>query len=168
MRGKTTLTLGLLGQGFRYFSDDVTVFHKELYRMVPLPKSISVRPESLPLIEGCIDDKMLHKIRNAYDDSLGVHILHADDVEIGSPCNLRYFFFLGGFEDAPRLEPMPRARAITAAMLLSLNNMIADPARAYRSMSTLGAALRKAECYELHPGPLDQTVDVLMKTIINA
>jgi hypothetical protein len=164
MRGKSTLVLALLAQGFRYFSDDIAALRNDSCQLIPFPKAISVRPESLALLGSLLGEDAICSISSKYEKSLGCCVLEPVDGEIGVSCDVRHFFILKGFGNQPRLERIPPARAIAGAMLLSLT-CIGRPGQSSRSLSTLAATLSKAECYELYPGPLDETVCALTKIL---
>jgi HprK-related kinase A len=158
--GKSTLTMGLLARGWRYFSDEFALIHAESRDLHPFPRALCLKKPSLPLAE-----KLGVRVhRNAYHIKGGKGLvgfvdpfsLGRDRVAAASP--IRWIIF-PKYEPGtvPRLTPMSRAEAALEMHRHCFNLLTCHAAGA----DVLASVVRGATCYRLAAGELSATCDLL-------
>lgn len=162
--GKSTLTMGLLARGWRYFSDEFALIHASTRLVHPFPRALCLKKPSLPLAEKlgvCVHRNTYHlkggKGLVGFVDPLS---LGRDRVAAASP--IRWVIFPKYTPGAvPQLAPMSRAEAALEMHRHCFNLLnCAAP-----GVDVLADVVRGADCYRLTTGELGATCDLLERTL---
>jgi hypothetical protein len=146
--GKSCLVLALLQAGFDYLSDEVGALDPVTERAYPFEKRITLGPQSLrffPGLEERLDDRrgLSGELRDRYvrPEDVGAGVAGASPV--------RWVVFLSADRNGPpRLEPVPRAEAVTR-MAASAFNLYRY---GERGVVLLSRVAREARAFELRGG----------------
>jgi hypothetical protein len=155
--GKTTLTTGLVRNGFAYLSDEAVAFDWETGEIDPYPKPLSIDPGSQFLFPELAPppppgvDEM-----DSGQWQVPPSLIRSGAV--GSRCRARYVVFPQYEADATtRLEPIPRSEGLVE---LAKNTFhFRDHAR--RALDSLARVIRGVDCYRLTVGDLDAACDLV-------
>lgn len=156
--GKSTLSVYLLRQGFKFLSDEIACYNLVRQRLEAHPRSVRIRESSDTLL-----DLNLGSSNFIEDKATGKWIMDIEDIIpdcMGDPCPLNFIFFLNGFAEKPRLKPIEQFTGLRK-LLTSCFNPKEDGAY---SFTWIAPMLRESKCFELTMGPLDETAEVLIKT----
>jgi hypothetical protein len=156
-RGKTTLTLALVGRGFRFLSDEVAWVRAEDRRVLPFPRRINADegtrrllglpawPEGARLAAGAGDKEWFLDIEDIVPGA-----------QMGA-ATLRWVVFLAGFGPAPEIRPIPKA----AALRRLIQFWLCPPERPARTLFEAAPLLDGVRCFELVAGGLGATAGAI-------
>ncbi len=156
-KGKTTLTLALVREGYGFMSDEFAVLDRQGI-LHPYPRSLSVRGDTLRLFPELNRRRMeFPMISNPVDSLYSVDPWSTFPVKPGRPCAVRYVIF-------PTYEPSadPAIRAISrmeaVRRLVGTRNFISlGRADKQYALDFLLSVLLEAECFDLTTGDLRKT-----------
>jgi HprK-related kinase A len=158
--GKSTLTAGLVLSGWRLLSDELALVESKTGSIHPLPRPISLKNESIPLIRSFSPDAYLN--RASHDTAKGtVAYLRPPKESVRrqhEPAHPGWIVFPKWSPDA-EAELLPRTKQQTFKYLTQHTfNYTQLGEEAFRVCSRL---LRQADCYCFQYGKLDEAVAVL-------
>jgi HprK-related kinase A len=158
--GKSTLTIGLLANGWRYLCDEFALICPRTLQLQPYPRAICAKEPSFSLLSEL--GVRLHEDRRYSKGAKGqVGFVKASDVRpgcIAAPCRVGLVFFpryVPGAE--PTAIPVSRAEAA-----LKLHEYCFNLRRCTTSpVDVLARIVRQASCYRLIVGDLTRTCRLL-------
>ena len=159
--GKTTLSAGLVREGFDLLSDEAALVDPADGLVYPFPRPVVMEPPSVDVMPGLRDE-----LPAAYEQFTATRVhLVADDLRPGSaggPCRIRYVIaprYESGGETA--LVPVSRAEGL---VLLAENcyNLHRGGGRAVLALAGL---VRGAMCYRLGIGDLGTAIGSILDLV---
>lgn len=161
--GKTTLAAGLLARGWRYLSDEFALIDPDTLSVHPYPKALCVKEGSFPVL----DLLGLGPRRRVYVKGKKGSVTFVAPEEfgpaaVGGPCPVRHILFCR-FEPGRRasIRPISRAEAVIRLNRTSFNFLKFHG----RGVALLADVTRRARCYELVSGAIDDTCDVVTRAV---
>lgn len=157
--GKSTLCAGLAFRGWRLLSDELTVVDPDTGEIVPVPRPISLKNQSIEVIRAFAPQA---RFSPAVPDTIKGLVAHvrppADAVEQAGRRARPRWIVLPRFRagEPARLAPLPRAQVFMQLVENTFNYSIHGPA----AFAALGALMDRCECYEFSYGRLDEAVAV--------
>jgi len=165
--GKSTLTAGLLAQGWSYLCDEFALIDPEALAVHSFPRALCMKEASFPVVDGLglpLRRKTPYhkptKGRVAFLNPLDIR----PDVE-GRPSRVRWVVFpkyvSGG---RPTLEMIPRSQAAFELSRQCFNSHV------YRAgtVAVLADVVRSADCYRLTAGDIETTCDLVESHLFRA
>jgi hypothetical protein len=155
--GKSSLTLGLLGDGFSYLSDDVGPLDPVTQRAHAFPKRIKVIPDTLgffPGLEERLEDRMAVPFR------LWERFVRPEDVgaEVADPTDVGWLVFPSSdFGGRARLSPITKAESVEAMAACCFNLFRYGE----RGVVLLSRIAKEAEAFRLEGGSVRERVALL-------
>ncbi len=203
--GKTTLTLALLTQGFKFLSDEVAALSLE--ELAPYPRCLWVRDGTYDIFQELGLEFPVHKVATKIKNRTAIHI---SDALLGDKCEPRYLVIIkkpseandrvceiktdslppikikekyinkfyrkceqlgilildveeasvaeNFYNQAPKLEEISK---LTASLDLLRSFLGGYDSNAVSLIEPLAKILKPVKCYQLTPGKLDQTVEII-------
>jgi HprK-related kinase A len=157
--GKSTLVAGLVSSGWRLLSDELTLIDRKTGWIHPLPRPVSLKNESIPLIRSFRPDAFLN--RASHDTAKGtVAYLRPPKESVRrqhEPVQPGWIIFPKWVSDAES-ELMPRSKQQTFQSLTQhAFNYTLLGMEAFRVCSGL---IQQADCYDFQYSRLDEAVAV--------
>ena len=158
--GKTTLAAGLIQRGWNYASDEFALIDPTTIRLAPFPKSLSIKPGSVALLQQDGVDfshvPVFHREdKGAIRSVLATQIRSDSLAGVVSPQLLIF----------PTLDPLatPSLTRIARgqAAMHCLRRCFDFPRWGPMAMETVAKMCERCDCYELTSGDLDQTCDLI-------
>ncbi|MBI5788088.1 MAG: hypothetical protein HZA78_04445 [Candidatus Schekmanbacteria bacterium] len=162
MAGKTTLTLALANAGFDLLSDEVCCLEYNSFNLIPFPKCMFLREKTKKLLPDLFDRYKDNPIFN--DSKENRWLVTSEDLGIKATKNrykTSHFFLLKGFKDEPEYTPVAE-HEVLLYLLSSSYAKIENPPNALYSLSPL---VNNVKCYNLWPGKVENTVDLIKEFI---
>jgi hypothetical protein len=160
-RGKSSLILALLLNGFDYLSDELGALDPVTARALPFPKHITLEQDSLRFFPG-LANRLAD--RNGLSAQLSQRYVRPEDVgaNTGAAVPVRWLVFPTlDWNGAPRLSLIPRAEAV--------EQMAANCFNLYRhrdrGVLLLGRLAREAEAFRLDGGSPRERAALLAETL---
>lgn len=155
--GKSTLCAGLAFNGWRLLSDELTLIDPARLAILPVPRPISLKNESIDVIRRFVSDAVFSDVVHDTTKGSVVHCKPAADAigradEAASPGWLVVPRYETGA--AARLEPLPKARAMMKAVESTFNFNI----QRRGGFELLGQLVDRSECFEFTYGSLHGAV----------
>lgn len=162
-RGKTTLTLGLVREGFSFLSDDLAFIDLRSKFVTPFPRAVSVRPTTAAFFPQFRRLMQQHPTTSlSGDDKCLVDVNELIPNSLGSACPVRTIILLEGFAERTELKPLSQSDAVVHCLKVahgSAENVV-------ELMVTLSDLVSNARCFSLRAGPLPEAVDMITKTVV--
>jgi hypothetical protein len=161
-RGKTTLCLGLLREGFNLLSDELACLHKSSGMVAPFPRATRLDERSRTLLK--IDpSKAVRAVRTDGENAQWfLDVASAFPSAINGESTFRYLIFLRGFGETSRLEPISQ----TAALMELFRLCLGKPTDIVQALFEFGQVMRDVSCFSLIVGDLDETI-TLVKALVD-
>lgn len=155
--GKSTLCAALIQKGWRLLSDELTLIRCSDSRLVPLPRPVSLKNASIPLMKAYAPDAVFSP---SVSDTVKGTVAHmkapSESVARADETALPGWIIFPRYEAlAPlSLTPVPRTRAFMR---------VADNAFNYAQLgldgfNALAGVVRQSDCYDLHYSSLDDAI----------
>lgn len=146
--GKTTLTLGLVKEGFKFLADDDAVYDLKIGKFMPFSR----------------ETKILHK--NGQKEY--VHVGELYPYSVGAPSSPRYLFIMDKFSGIAREENnLIEKIDKTEAMLSLIKDGIVLTADFNRRFASCADIIKKALCFKLFHGNINDMISQI-KEIVGA
>jgi hypothetical protein len=159
--GKTTLSLKLTMQGFKFLSDEVACVDQERGILSPFFRKLNLSEHSRQLLRlpPISQSEPITKIDDDHEWKVDI-----EDVVPGSlsdPCAIRYIIFLQGFGEEPRLELLANSAALFKLFKFSMrrNDNVAG------LLFKFAPIIDKTRCYNLVHGDLDKTAHMVQNLV---
>jgi HprK-related kinase A len=155
--GKSTLTAGLVLSGWRLLSDELTLIDRKTGWIQPLPRPVSLKNESIPLIRAFSPEAFIN--RASHDTAKGT-VAHMRPPKESvrrqhEPARPGWVIF-PKWEAAAATTLTPRSRAQTFMFLaqnaFNYSHLGADGFRVGTNL------IEQTECYDFHYSRLDQAI----------
>ncbi len=162
--GKTTLTAGLLGRGARYLSDEFAMIDPETLRLHPYPKALCIKEGSFEVL-GELGVRASERPIFRKGKKGSVVLVRPDELggePVSAGCPVRHIIFCKYAEGTtPSIAPVSRADGVLRLVQQSFT---------FLKFRTLGVDLlsnlvRGARCYELASGPIEETRELVLRTV---
>lgn len=159
--GKTTLTLRLVKQGFKFLSDEVACLNPERDIVEPFFLKLNLSDNSRRLLELPPLPDTFVRLTGSEEKEWRLDIEDIVPYSLSHSCPLQYVLFLQGFGEKPRLEYISPSNALFKLFKFSFSR-IKDPANMLFKFAPL---IERVACFNLVMGDLDETVEVIMQMI---
>lgn len=162
-RGKTTLCLKLVGQGFKFLSDEIACVHRECGIIEPFPRLARLDDRSLNLL-AIPRSKAVRSILPGGEET--EWLLDIGDVfpcGYGGPAKLQYIMFLQGFAEDTRLEPVTQTRAL----LRLFKSRLLQPDNVLAGLFGFAPFLESIRVYDLVIGELQEAAEMISDLVRN-
>ncbi len=154
--GKTTLTAGLVRAGFGYLSDEAAAIDPVTRRVYPFAKPLTIKEGSFPMFPE------LRPCGNGYEAGYRWFV-QPDEIHPGAvagPSPIRFVVAPRYRKGATtKLTQITRAQGLVELAENALNFHIYQA----RALTLLAEALRKASCYRMVVGDLDEAVNLIVE-----
>ncbi|OAD19185.1 Hpr(Ser) kinase/phosphatase [Candidatus Thiomargarita nelsonii] len=161
-QGKSTLTLRLVQNGFKFISDEVAFIDLSTCEVSLFPRALGFREDTLarfPALKG-LDERGGVKSLSG-EDKWTVDIEEICPDSIGKKCRVSYFIFLNGFSKVPKLTPISKSEALFESLKYS-RAADEEPFEHFLAMSEV---VKEAECFQLVLGDREENVRVLKELV---
>ncbi len=161
-QGKSTLTLKLVENGFKFLSDEVASIDLASCELSPFPRALGFRKDTLAKIPALNDlnERESGKSLNG-EDKWTVDIDNIYPNSLGTKCQLRYLIFLNGFSKTPKLTAISKSKVLFESLKYSRTGED-DPFKHFMAMSNV---VQTAECYKFDLGNSEENVKLLKELI---
>ena len=157
--GKSTLCAALVGSGWRLLSDEMAIFTIPDGRLVPNPRPIGLKNESIAVIRRFLPQAVLGP---EFTDTRKGTVAHmkppAESVAQAGRMARAAFVVLPRYDPAGgnALQPESRARAFMEMVHHAFNYSIAGP----DAFEVLGDVIEACDCYRFHYRDLQRALEV--------
>jgi len=158
--GKSTLTAALVSRGFRLLSDEFGILRPSDGAILPAPRPIALKNESIEVIRRFASDAVLGPLFPKTRKGTVAHFApRADSVaRRHEPARPRLIVFPRFSEGAAlQLEPIMRSRAFAKLSTNSFNYELLGPA----AFESVGRLVQECDCYDLAYSDLEHAVDAI-------
>ena len=161
--GKTTLTLKLVLNGFKFLSDELACLHPETMLVEPFYRKLNINDNTRKLLQ--LDSFSETCIRKAGPGETEWTVDVEDIVpsSLSGPSLLRCIIFLQGFGEKPRLEYIAHSNALFKLFKFSFSSL-GDRAKLLYSYAPM---VNNANCFNLVAGDIDKTADLIARVFEN-
>ena len=160
--GKSTLTAGLLAQGWSYFCDEFALIDPATRLIHAYPRALCIKEASFPVVDR-LGLPLCRKTPYQKATKGRVAFLNPLDVRpdvVGKPSPVRWVVFPKYIADqSPTLQPMTRSEAADELAQQCFNARVFEA----RAVSILADVIRGAECYRLQSGEIVETCALLQQ-----
>jgi HprK-related kinase A len=155
--GKSTLTAALSTRGFRLLSDEFAVVRLSDAALLPIPRAVALKNESIEIIRAFAPDAVLGpefpKTRKGRVAHLAPSAASVAGRAVAAvPALVVFPMYTPGV--TAEVEPFPKARAFTKLSVNSFNYEVLGPA----GFDAVGTLISSCGCYHLRFGDLDSGV----------
>ncbi len=155
--GKSTLCAALIHNGWRLLSDELTLVRRSDSRLIPLPRPVSLKNASIPLMQAYAPGAVFSpSVSDTVKGTVAQMKAPADSVARAGEAALPGWIIFPRYEaGAPlTLTPVPRTRAFMR---------VADNAFNYAQLgvegfNALAGVVGASDCYDLHYSSLDEAI----------
>jgi HprK-related kinase A len=156
-QGKSTLCAGLTHRGWRLLSDEVAPILPADGRVLPVPRPISLKNESIEIIRDFAPDAVIGPEWPGTSKGTVAHVLPPPESverahETAEPAWIVFPSFRKG--EAASLLPVTKAKALMRTADNSFNYSVLGQ----RGFETLAALIDRCDCYDLVYGDLEAAV----------
>lgn len=157
--GKSTLCAALIHRGWRLLSDEMTLIRISDGKIVPVPRPVSLKNQSIEVIRQYVPDAVFSR---AVSDTTKGTVAHMKPpreciLRAHEPALPGWVIFPKYLAGAPaQLNPMAPARAFMQVAGNAFNySLLGRP-----GFETLASLIDKSRCYEFSYGELDEAIDI--------
>lgn len=157
--GKSTLCAGLAFRGWRLLSDELTVIDPQRWLILPVPRPISLKNASIGIIREFVPQVRFSEVVDDTTKGSVAHCRPAPEAVARAEEPARPgWLVVPRYEPgaAPRLEPLPKARALMAAVDSAFNFNI----QRRRGFEVLSRLVTQSDCYQFTYSRLQDAVAV--------
>jgi hypothetical protein len=158
-KGKSTLTLKLVQNGFKFLSDEVAFIDLSTCEVSPFPRTLGFREDTLarfPELKGLNERDSAKSLSG--EDKWTVDVEEICSGSLGKKCKVSYLIFLDGFSKHPELRPIQKSEVLIEALKYS-HTSEEDP---FKHLLNFSEVVKEAECYKfVLGGDGDENVRVL-------
>jgi HprK-related kinase A len=155
--GKSTLCAALVHRGWRLLSDELTLIRRSDARLVPLPRPVSLKNASIPLMKAYAPEAVFSpSVSDTVKGTVAQMKAPADSVARADETALPGWIIFPRYEQgAPlTLTPVPRTRAFMRVAENSFNYARLG----VEGFNALAGVMRQSDSYDLHYSSLDDAV----------
>ncbi len=156
--GKTTLTLGLVREGFKYLSDEIAFIDQASGQVEPFPRALGLRHKTIGMFPELDRSVHLQPTKSlSGDDKWLVDIEEIFPKSLGASCKVGVIIFMEGFSESVELTPISASEALFKCMKYS-HTAESDP---FQAMLQVASVVESARCYRLRSGGVHDTVRMI-------
>ncbi len=161
--GKSTLTLSLVQNGFKFLSDEIAFIDFHNFEVAPFPRALGFREDTASKIP---ELKFQKGLKGAL--SLSGDMKWAFDVEgvypnsLGKKCKIGYLFFFDGFGDKPEIKPISKSDAIIES-LKHTHTSEDDP---FSHILRVSELVKEVECFRIVLGDRNDNARILRDLVV--
>jgi len=164
-KGKTTLILGLILDGFKYLTDEVSLVSPDNLMIEPFPRSLCIKESSFQLFQNLKSDFNLKDYFLRYDNQKAWYInpLHLHKECLGNQTKVNYIVFINfDPKEKSRLEEISKSKTILEMTKQSFNLSSFNN----KGMDMLVSIVSNAKCYTLFSNNLKNSIK-LINSLLN-
>ncbi len=161
-KGKTTLTLALVREGFKFLSDEVAFIDRKTGMVQPFPRALGLRENTLSMFSEVSRMKNREATQSLSGDEKW--LIDIDDIfpgRRGDSAAVSRILFLEGFSEETVLTPMSSADALLQCTKFAHT---ADDSP-IQSMLAVADVVQQAKCFHLHSGTIEDTVRAVSESV---
>lgn len=162
--GKSTLCAGLALRGWRLLSDEVAAFRPGATDVLPVPRPVGLKNESIDIIRNLWPDAVIGPSVPGTRKGTVAHLRPPGDAVLRAtePARPAHIVFPRFEVDTPaRLEPMGKGRALLRVARQAFNYSLLGAT----GFDTLTSILDRCDCHVLTFGDLESAADLLESAI---
>ncbi len=162
--GKSTLTLKLVENGFKFLSDEVASINLSSCELSPFPRALGFREDTLakfPALKALNEGDSTKSLNGENKWSVDIEELYPDS--LGDKCQLRYLIFLNGFSKYPKLTPISKSEVLFESLKYSRTG----EENSFKHFMAMSNVVQKAECYQFNLGDSQENVKLLKELVKN-
>jgi HprK-related kinase A len=156
--GKSTLCAALVNRGWRLLSDELTLVRVSDGKIIPLPRPVSLKNDSIDIIQRYAPDaKFSRKVTDTVKGTVAHMKASAESVDRAPEAICAAWIIFPKYEAhaATRLEPLSQSRAFMRVADNAFNYSLLG----MKGFETLAGVIDDAECHEFTYSALDDAVD---------
>jgi HprK-related kinase A len=159
--GKSTLCAALIHHGWRLLSDEFALFDSETADLIPIPKPICLKNESIALLRRLACDSEFGPM--LWDPQENRHVVHlrppAESLRMVHVASQPRYIIFPCFDttSAATLTPVPKAEGFIKAAQGAFNYSVLGQ----QGFELLGRVIDVCDCYSLIYGDVDAAVRVI-------
>ncbi len=160
--GKSTLTLKLVENGFKFLSDEVASINLSTCELSPFPRALGFREDTLakfPALKTLNETESAKSLNGENKWSVDIEDIYPNS--LGTQCKIRYLIFLNGFSKEPKLTPLSKSEVLFESLKYSRTSE-EDSFKHFMAMSNV---VQEAECYQFILGDRDENVKLLTELV---
>ncbi len=161
--GKTTLTLKLVLNGFKFLSDELACLHPGRMHVEPFYRKLNISDKTRNLLQlQPFPETCIRKIESGETE----WTIDVEDIvpsSLSGPSLLRCIIFLQGFGEKPRLEYLSPSNALFKLFKFSFSSL-GDRAKLLYNYAPL---INSVNCFNLVIGDIDKTADLVGRLFDN-
>jgi HprK-related kinase A len=155
--GKSTLCAALIHRGWRLLSDELTLIRRSDSRLIPLPRPVSLKNASIPLMKAYAPNAVFSpSVHDTVKGTVAQMKAPTESVVRAEETALPGWIIFPRYESGVplTLTPVPRTRALMR---------VADNAFNYAQLGVEGfnaltGVIKQSDCYDLHYSNLDEAI----------
>ena len=155
--GKSTLCAALVNRGWRLLSDELTLIRRSDSLLVPLPRPVSLKNGSIPLIKAYAPDAVFSP---SVSDTVKGTVAHmkapAQSIALADQAALPGWIIFPRYQAGAPLTLTPVARP--RAFMRVAENAFNYAQLGVEGFDALAGVIRQSDCYDLHYSSLDEAV----------
>jgi HprK-related kinase A len=158
--GKSTLCAALVNRGWRLLSDEFALLRPHDGRLTPLPRPISLKNQSIDVIREFAPGVVIGPaVRDTHKGTVAYMRPPADSVIRATEPAVPAWVIFPAFEPGavPRLEPLPKARALLRLADNSFNHSL----RGVQGFEVLTGLIDSCDSYEFEYGDLESALKLV-------
>lgn len=155
--GKSTLCAALVHRGWRLLSDELTLIRRSDSSLVPLPRPISLKNASIPLMKAYVPTAVFSpSVTDTVKGTVAQMKAPTESVARAAETALPGWIVFPRYESgAPlSLTPVPRTRAFMKVA----ENAFNYAQLGVEGFDALAGVIQRSDCYDLHYSSLDEAV----------
>lgn len=159
-KGKTTLILGLILDGFKYLTDEVSLVSPDNLMIEPFPRSLCIKESSFQLFQNLKSDFNLKDYFLRYDNQKAWYInpLHLHKKCLGNQTKVNYIVFINfDPKEKSRLEEISKSKTILEMTKQSFNLSSYNN----KGVDMLVSIVSNAKCYTLFSNNLKNSIKLI-------
>jgi hypothetical protein len=162
--GKSTLTLNLVQNGFKFLSDEIAFIDLQSLEVAPFPRSLGFREDAtskIPELEFLKKQKGALSLSGDMKWTLDIESVYPNS--LGKKCKIGYLIFLDGFSKKPEINPVLKSDALIESLKYT-HTSEDDPFSHLLKVSDL---VKEIECYRFILGDGKDNARVIRDLVKN-
>lgn len=160
--GKSTLTLKLVENGFKFLSDEVASIDLTTCELAPFPRALGFREDTLnkfSALKSLTEKNTTKSLMGENKWTVDIEDIYPDC--LGTKCQIDYLIFLNGFSKSSKLTPISKSEVLFESLKYSRTS----EQNPFKHLMAMSNVVKKAKCYKFDLGDREENVKVLKELI---
>ncbi len=162
--GKSTLTLSLVQNGFKFLSDEIAFIGLETLEVAPFPRALGLREDitsKMPELKFINGQKGALSLSGDMKWSFDVESVYPNS--LGKKCKIGYLIFLDGFGEKPEIKLISKSDAL----IESLKHTHTSEDNPFSHLLRVSELVKETKCLKIVLGDRKENVRVLRDLVEN-